>query len=45
MLLPNKLKPIIEEMATYLANKDLYKGVELVKIGDEEYPNAFREKL
>ena len=45
MLVPNKLKPIIEEMATYLANKDLYKGVELVKIGDEEYPNAFREKL
>ena len=45
MLVPSKLKPVIEEMATYLANKDLYEGVELVKIGDEEYPNAFREKL
>lgn len=45
MLVPNKLKPVIEEMATYLANKDLYEGEELVKIGEEEYPNAFRTKL
>lgn len=45
MLVPSKLKPVIEEMATYLTNKDLYENEELVRIGDEDYPDVIRRKL
>ena len=45
MVVPSALRPIIGEMATYLANKELYNDVELVKIGKREYPNAIKRKL
>lgn len=44
MVVPQKYRPVIGKMATYLANPDLYEG-ELVKIGNGEYPNAFKEEL
>lgn len=45
MLIPAKYRPIIGQMAEYLANPDLYADEELVKIGNGEYPNAIKTQL
>lgn len=44
MVIPEKYRSILGEMATYLSNKDLYKG-DLTTIGEGEYPNVIRTKL
>lgn len=47
MVIPNKYRALLGEMATYLANKTspLFKGVELIKIGESEYPIAIKGQL
>ena len=45
MIVPSIYRPIIGEMAEYLANPDLYEDAELVKIGNGEYPDVIGKKL
>ena len=45
IVIPEKYRHILGQMAQFLAlNKDVYKG-ELVKIGKGEYPSAIKEQL
>lgn len=45
MVVPSKFRPVIGEMAEFLANPDMYGEVELVKIGNGEYPDVIKAKL
>lgn len=47
MIVPEKYRALLGEMATFLANKDnvIFKDAELIKIGESEYPIAIKEKL
>lgn len=47
IIIPSKYRPLIGKMATYLANKNSpeYAEVELVKIGESEYPIAIKKEL
>lgn len=47
MIIPQKYRPIIGEMATYLANMDavVYSKSRLLKIGEGKYPYAIKKKL
>jgi len=45
MIVPSMYRKIIEEMATYLANKENYKKMKLVEIGKTEYPDVIEKKL
>lgn len=45
MVVPSKFRLVIGEMAEFLANPDMYVEVELVKIGNGEYPNVIKTKL
>lgn len=47
MIVPEKYRKMLGQMATFLANKKaaIFKDVELVKIGESEYPCAIREQL
>ena len=47
MIVPEKYRALLGEMATFSANKDnvMFKDVELVKIGESEYPIAIKKQL
>lgn len=47
MIVPEKYRKMLGNMATYLANKKskIFKGLELVKIGEGEYPSVIKEQL
>ena len=45
MVVPNKYRPIISEMATYLANIDYFKTKKTKKIGEREYSVDIIKKL
>jgi hypothetical protein len=47
MIVPDKYRSLLGEMATFLANKDnvVFKDAKLVRIGESEYPIAIKEQL
>lgn len=45
LIIPSKYRPILGQMATYLANKENSEVKDLVKIGEREYPSAIAKEL
>lgn len=45
LVVPAKYRPILGDMAKYLANKDILDVKKLTQIGEREYPNAIAKKL